>query len=246
MSAVPAHTGIILTFLRELRATATPVIRLSGQGPWAGVLIEIETEARADPRLGRLLADWHHEAAEDLGGPELPFDEDAARQAAVVLFRAAWCYLHRDTPAAEVAKLLQPPPPETLTAAAQFSADLTLRHLPALHRIALALAPGDPLLAALRALAAACPLSSPGFSPDENFPPSADPLAWARLQEHPGLRQLFLDRVAAHADRAWMEIPDIAAAIAHALGVGHGLPLHAPATPFPAGNPHPAFIPPPS
>lgn len=224
---------------------AAPVIRLSGQGPWAAVLTEIEKDAQSDPRIGTVLAEWHREAVEDLGGPPLPFDEAAARHGAVLLFRAAWCYLHRDTPAREVTRLLHPTPPtpsENLTAAAQFSADLTLRHLPALHRIALALAPGDPLLAALRSLAAAYPLSSPGFSPDENFPPSADPDAWAILQNHAGLRQLFLDRVLAHADRAWMENAAIAAALTHSLGL-HARTL---APHLPADLSHPAFIPPPS
>lgn len=245
MSAASVHTGILLTFLRELRATAAPVVRLSGQGPWAAVLTEIEKEAQSDPLIAALLAEWHREGLEDLGGPPLPFDEAAARHGAVLLFRGAWCYLHRDTPAREVTRLLQPTSPpqsETPSAAAQFSADLTLRHLPSLHRIALALAPGDPLLAALRALAAAYPLSSPGFSPDENSPPSADPEAWDHLQNHAGLRQLFLDRVLAHADRAWMENPAIAAALIHSLGLhSRNLAPH-----LPADLSHPAFIPPPS
>lgn len=243
MSAAPSPTGTVLTFLRELRATAAPVIRLSGQGPWAAVLAGMEDEARSDPRVGDLLADWHREAAEDLGGPPLAFDAAAARLGAAFLFRAAWCYLHRDTPADEVARLLQPPPDGTLGAAAQFSADLALRHLPALHRIAQALAPGDPLLAALRALAASYPLSSPGFPPDENAPPAAEPHAWDQLQNHPGLRQLFLDRVAAHADRAWMENPAVAAALARSLGLhAHALAPQLPQLP-PAFS-HSAFIPP--
>ncbi len=66
--------GTVVRFLSELRATGAPVIRLRGQGDWRGALLLIETEASNDPEISRLLAAWHHEAAEDLGGPPPPFD----------------------------------------------------------------------------------------------------------------------------------------------------------------------------
>ncbi|MES2709492.1 MAG: hypothetical protein V4726_23045, partial [Verrucomicrobiota bacterium] len=164
---------------------------------------------------------------------EFRFDETAAVFGARLLFRAAWCYLQRDTGRDEVARLLLEPPPSaaglglssSLTAAAQFStaaqfsADLTLQHLPAIFRMARALAPGDPLLAALRELAGWFPLSGIGIQPaDPQDFPAIDSGTWENLQAHPGLRQLFLDRILSARARHWLKHPDITLAIRHSLG----------------------------
>lgn len=218
MSTAVPHPGAALTFLRELRATGAPVIRLSGQGSWHGILPRIEAEAAADSSLATLLRSWFEEAAEDLGGPPLPFDEAAARHGALLLFRAAWCYLHRDSPADEVTALLHNPLPGSPTAAAQFSADLTLQHLPALFRMAQALAPGDPLLPALRSIAHHLPLSALGVPRVENEVPTADPDAWQKLHAHPGLWQLFLDRAVQRSDRWWLNHAEVAHSLHYSLG----------------------------
>ena len=206
MSAHETTRGLIQQFLRDLRATGSPVIRLIGAGPWGGVLTALEAEAHADPQVAALLEIWHREASGDLGGPPLAFDEKSARRGAVLLFRAAWCYLHRDSTAADA------------TASSQFSADLALQHLPGVFRLAQALAPGDPLLAGLRHLAARFPLSSPGMPPEENTSPAADPAAWAALQSHAGLHQLFLGRVVLLRSPAWLAVPHVAAALRRSLG----------------------------
>ena len=218
MSSVVPQPGAALTFLLELRATGAPVIRLTGQGSWRGVLPRIEAEAAGDPQMAALLESWHREAAEDLGGPPLAFDGTAARHGALLLFRSAWAYLHRDSQASEVTQLLCAPLPWEPTAAAQFSADLTLQYLPALFRMAQALAPGDPLLPALRHLSAVLPLGAIGFPPQDDVPAVAEPRAWQALRAHPGLWQLFLDRAVQRHDRAWLDHPDIARGLRHALG----------------------------
>lgn len=213
-----APPGTLLQFLQELRSTGMPVIRLSGQGSWRGVLPKVEAEAAYDHQFTSLLASWHAEAAEDLGGPALTFDEAAALHGATLLFRAAWCYLHRDSTAAEVTQLLHLPTTGPLDAAAQFSADLTLQHLPSLHRMAQALAPGDSLLPALQQLAQTFPLASPGLLfPDKNLP-APESGTWNILRSHPGLWQLFLDRVLQRQDRLWQAHPDVLPAVHHALG----------------------------
>jgi hypothetical protein len=216
-SAVP-QPGAALTFLLELRATGAPVIRLTGEGTWRGVLPRIEAEAAADARIGTVLESWHRETAEDLGGPPLAFDGTAARHGAILLFRSAWCYLHRDSQASEVTQLLCAPLPWEPTAAAQFSADLALQYLPALFRMAQVLSPGDPLLPALRHLSNLLPLGSVGFPPQDNVPAGAGPRAWQALRSHPGLWQLFLDRAVQRHDRAWLVHPDVADGLRHALG----------------------------
>lgn len=216
-SAVP-QPGAALTFLLELRATGAPVIRLTGQGSWRGVLPRIEAEAAADPRIGTVLEFWHREAAEDLGGPPLAFDEAAARHGAILLFRSAWFYLHRDSQASEVKQLLCGPLPWEPTAAAQFSADLALQYLPALFRMAQVLAPGDPLLPALRHFSAVLPLGAIGFLQQDDVPAGAESGAWQALRAHPGLWQLFLDRAVQRHDRAWLVHPEVASGLRHALG----------------------------
>ncbi|MES2466998.1 MAG: hypothetical protein V4675_06830 [Verrucomicrobiota bacterium] len=218
MSSSVPQPGAALTFLLELRATGAPVIRLTGQGSWRGVLPRIEAEAAADPRIGTVLESWHREGAEDLGGPTLAFDEAAARHGAILLFRSAWSYLHRDSQPSEVNQILCAPLPWEPTAAAQFSADLTLQYLPALFRMAQALAPGDPLLPALRHLSAVLPLGSIGFPLQDEVPAGAEPGAWQALRAHPGLWQLFLDRAVRRQDRAWLVHPDVASGLRHSLG----------------------------
>lgn len=218
MSSIPLP-GTVLTFLQELRSTGAPVIRLRGQGDWRSALLLIETEAAQDTLIPQLLAGWHAEAAPDLGGPPLPFHLHAALHGARLLFRAAWCYLQRDIGKNEVTTLLGTDSPAPTDAAWQFSADLTLRHLPAVFRMAQALAPGDPLLAALRNLAFHYSLSGYGIPPEnETAIPSVEPAAWEALQSHPGLRQLLLDRILASGSRHWLNHPETALALRHTLG----------------------------
>lgn len=212
--------GAMVRFLSELHATGAPVIHLRGRDGGLGALTQIEAEADGAPELSRLLGSWHQEAALDIGGPALPFDKTAARQGACLLFRAAWCYLNRDTGKEEVARLLLDPAahPDD-SAAAQFSADLTLQHLPALFRMAQALSPGDPLLAALRRLARLFPLSGVNIQPEkppaQGMPPAA---AWGNLQSHSGLRQLFLDRILITRAGHWLDHPETSLALRHSLG----------------------------
>ncbi|MDB6135793.1 MAG: hypothetical protein JWM59_4036 [Verrucomicrobiales bacterium] len=212
--------GAMVRFLSELHATGAPVIHLRGRSEGLGALEQIEAEADGDPELHRLLGSWHQEAALDIGGPALSFDETAARRGACLLFRTAWCYLNRDTGREEVARLLLDPaahPGDSATA--QFSADLTLQHLPAVLRMAQALSPGDPLLSALRSLARLFPLSGvnihPEKPPTQEMPPAA---TWGNLQSHSGLRQLFLDRILITRAGHWLDHPETSLAIRHSLG----------------------------
>lgn len=241
--------GTAVRFLSELRTTGAPVIRLQGSAAEGGLeaLASIETEAEGASEVGQILADWHREAAEDLGGPALPLDDDAARLGAGLLFRAAWCYLQRGLTREDVARLLHAPPALALlalpapkkaelpasmqsissiqsipaahtaaAAAAVFSADLCLRHLPAIFRMAQTLSPGDPLLGALQNLAARFPLSGVGIAAGGHGLPESDSLPV--ILSHPGLRQLFLDRILTTRSRDWLHHPQIAEALQQTLG----------------------------
>jgi hypothetical protein len=210
--------GTVSAFLRELRTTGAPAVHLRGPGPLTDCLRHIEADAAADAALIPLLREWHAEALADLPGPPLSFDESAARYGAQMLFRAAWFYLHRDATEAHVVTLLADSLPGGPSAAALFSADLTLRYLPDLHRIARTLAPGDPLLGALQRMADALPLSGAAMPPDEDAPRQPLTAAWQAICDHPGLWRLFIDRVIATSARWWLARPEVRAALRRTAG----------------------------
>lgn len=279
LSAMSAP-GTVVRFLTELRATGSPVVRLRGSAAEGGTeaLSFIEAEADSASEVAQILAGWHREAAEDLGGPSLAFDEASARLGARLLFRAAWCYLQRGLSREEVARLLsaQPPflrkevpalsipsirstapptPPPLLkdtrsytevvdanaAGAALFSTDLCLRHLPAIFRMAQTLSPGDPLLRALQALAAPFPLSGIGIATGTNDFAAPDTLAV--IFGHPGLRQLFLDRILAARSRDWLHHPQVAEALHQTLG-SHAHALASGFLPTPLLTTQPFSLPP--
>jgi hypothetical protein len=218
MSPPLPRPGAVASFFRELRSSGAPVVRLSGAGKLDGCLRLMEAEAARDEGLAALLKEWHGEACEDLAGPALEFDEAAARRGTTMLFRAAWFYLHRDAAAAQMSALLEEPLPAPVTAAALFSADLTLRYLPEVHRLARTLAPGDPLLAALQAMAEAQPLSGAGIPPAEDGTRTPDAAAWSAMRAHPGLWRLFIDRVIHANARWWLAREDVRETVRHATG----------------------------
>jgi hypothetical protein len=182
-------------------------------------------KAGGDPaesrQVGRLLEDWHGEALLDLPGPPLAFHPDAARWAALLLFRAACLASFRDLGEAEIREFLSGRPlPDAADPAAHFSADLTLRHWPALFRMARARSEDDPLVGLMHRLAATFPLSSPGMHLE-----LADD---SPVFHHAGLHQLFAERALERADHACLARPATAALIraklgAHAAELGRGL-----------------------
>jgi hypothetical protein len=105
------------------------------------------------------------------------------------------------------------PSPVPLSAGAMFSADVALRWLPDMHRMALALAPGDPLLALLQNIAAAHPLSCAALPPPEGKARTPESAAWQCPGAHPGLWRLFIDRVIAANARWWLHLPEVRPAL---------------------------------
>jgi MoxR-vWA-beta-propeller ternary system domain bpX4 len=196
--------GTVVSFFRELRTTGTPVVRITGPGDLRNCLSAIERDAEQDQGLVRLLREWHSEALLDLPGAALDFDSGAARWGAKILFRAAWFYMDRESDPSLVASLLAEPLPMHPTPPVLFSLDLALQSLPEIYRLAQTLAPGDPLLVALRSLALRLPFSGVGIEQAENGAPLADPAAWSALISHSGLWQIFIDRVIRAKAHAWL------------------------------------------
>lgn len=138
------------------------------------------------------------------------FEPEAAGWAATLLYRSAQLTFLRDYDEAAVAEHLAGWP-GVATPEASYSADLTLRYLPALLAQARHLAPADALVSRLQALAQQWPLSFVGGAPAPAEAPAA-------VLAHPALRTLYLDRIIEHRDRARAAQPGVAEGIRAALG----------------------------
>jgi len=177
---------------------------------WASAVVSESVE------IDDLVRAADSEARLDAPGDAPPLEPEAARWAARILFRACCCLADRTVDAAAVAKSLGDRGPDGRSASVCWSVDLFVRHLPALHRLARGLAPGDPLVAALERLGAEWPLSSVGMSggPEGAIPPEA-------VAEDPCLRRLHADRVLRESATGRLADLRIAESVRAALGA-HG------------------------
>lgn len=173
---------------------------------------------RGQPVDGDAVAALHEiEARErlDFPGDAPALSLPAARWAAGTFYRACQLLVCRDVSAAVTAAALAVPCPVARSAETDYSVDLTFRHLPALLRMAWRVASADPLVASLLQLAHAWPLSSVGAD-------GLEPSALAALDPilaHPGLRQLYVDRVLRHLDIARLHDPRVRDAVDSTLGL---------------------------
>lgn len=158
---------------------------------------------------------WH------FPGKQPALDQAVATNAAVWLYHAAMCYADRSMTADLSERLLAPPAIEHRDASAHYSADLVLRHLPALHELAAGLAEGDPVLTNVKRMAWLWPLSSVGVRLPE--PWGAPDVG--TVQSHPGLWRLFLDRVIASGEANALRDDVTRAASRHSLGLHPDLAL---------------------
>ncbi len=139
------------------------------------------------------------------------FDAQAALWAAQQLYRITQLLLQRSWGPEVIDQQLQPYP-HTLNAAAIYSADLCLRHLPILSRLAKGLAPSDHLVTKLQQLAAQFPFSSVGIVLQETE------LAITAILDHPSLRYAYIDRIIANKDKNRIEPAPVQALIKSQLG----------------------------
>ncbi len=186
------------TFLRQLSETGHVSVRPFGaevgEDDW---LPELDRRARLE-----------------LPGEAPVLSLPAARWAAATFYRACQLLVCRDVPADEVTAALAEGCPQARSPAVHYSADLVLRYLPDLLAAARRLAAGDPLTDALIRLAQEWPLSSVGV-------PGLAPEGLAEIDTfigHPGLRQLYADRILQHDDTARAGHPAVRAAVAASLG----------------------------
>ena len=116
----------------------------------------------------------------------------AATWAAELLHQGCVAVVVREVEAEQARQWLTKPCPQPVSPAVIYSADLLLRHLPALHQLARRLSARDPVTAALQDLCAQWPYSSAGTTQITIAP---DHPHLEQLAAHAGLRRAYADRI---------------------------------------------------
>ena len=141
-----------------------------------------------------LLLEQLDNAARDELGLELPvFSPDAALWAARLVHQLCRFIACRDIPAEQISAACEIACPAPRSAEADWSADLTLRHLPQLFQLARHLSNADPLVEQMKKIAADWPLSSVGI-------PGLSNIKLDSFIHHSELRRVYADRIMAAAD----------------------------------------------
>jgi hypothetical protein len=135
----------------------------------------------------------------------------AGAWALTTVYRAAQALVFREIDADAVRQMLAVPCPLPPSPAVHYSADLCLRYLPDLLALARGIAPDDPLVTGLVALARAWPLSSVGVAGAGEADPSP-------FLDHPSLRRLYVDRIIERSDTSRLAHPATRAAVRETVG----------------------------
>jgi hypothetical protein len=144
-------------------------------------------------------------------GEAPPLQAEAALWGAVQLYRACQFLVHRETSAALITETLATPCPWPLEAPVTYALDLTFCHLGSVLRLARGLSPEDPLVAGLQDLASRHPYSSVGI-------PDTAPVEPGPFLEHPGMLQVYTDRILQARDLERLHHPAVRAAADRTLG----------------------------
>jgi hypothetical protein len=150
-------------------------------------------------------------ARAELVGEAPPLSLEVAAWASSVLYQACQFVVCRDMGEPAIVAALKSPCPEARTPSADWSTDLVFRYLPDVYRLAQHLSRNDPLVREIRFLAVSWPLSSVGI-------PEVSGLDLDPFWEHPGLRQLYLDRILRTSDLGRLGDPRVDAGVRTALG----------------------------
>jgi len=190
----------LVGFLRDLREAGRVVVGPDPVTP--EVLDQCQTELRQTDELARL----------ELPGSPPPISMNAALWASGVLYWACQCLVYREIPPEAVKHSLALPCPVEPGPGAAYSADLTFRHLPRVISLAGGLAPDDPLVAELKDLARAWPLSSVGVAG------LGEVSVGSFIDDH-CLAQLYADRILATKDTIRATDPRVRPWLVRSLGM---------------------------
>ena len=150
----------------------------------------------------------------DFPGEAPAMDLDSGYWAARMLYRACQFFASRDLPAESVrADLSEPCPGDPSLPAVIYSADLTFRYLPDIHRLSSGVASADPLVAELTRLAESWPLSGVGVAGSK-----INELLLEPVLAHAGLFRIYVDRALAAGHSQALSNSHVLAAARRALG----------------------------
>jgi hypothetical protein len=155
-------------------------------------------------------------AGVELGLAPPPFSSVAALWAARLIYHLCQFTVCRDISPEQINSVCGVPCPETRGPETDWSADLTLRHLPKIFQLACHLSQADPLIQNLKQIATDWPLSSVGI-------PGLEISQIESFFEHPTLRRLYADRIIAAEDTSRLNDPRVAAILRADLGIHHEL-----------------------
>lgn len=147
----------------------------------------------ADADATSALRQLHQIAQAELGLEVPPFSMEAAVWGARLFYHLCQFTVCRDIGEEQIRKECGIPCPAPRGPEADWSADLTLRHLPKAFALARHLSHADPLVLELKRIAAAWPLSSVGIPGLEKTCPDS-------FIDHPALRRLYADRILTRGD----------------------------------------------
>lgn len=166
-----------------------------------------------DLAAGRVkLAEMDRLTRLELPGDPPPLDTDSAAWAAGVFYRLCQLLAYREMPAEAIKPLVEQPCPKPISPAVAYSVDLVFRYLPDLLSLASGLAPGDPLVEAIKTLCRRWPLSSVGVADLGQINVEA-------FIDNPSLRQLYVDRIMDRGDASRVNDPRVRAAMRASLGL---------------------------
>src|SRR4051812_4786829 len=194
------------------------------------VIVSTERLTAPDESAISTLHELNHRAQSELSGEVPGFSPEAALWGATLLYQICQFVVCRDIGEAQIATAFAAECPASRGPATDWSADLTLRHLPALFRLTRHLSNGDPLVQQLKTLAAAWPLSSVGI-PDLRQP-NLDSFI-----NNSTLVRLYADRIIAAGDTSRLGNPSIDDLLRADLGIHHNLAPELAAKLFPKENP---------
>ena len=173
--------------------------------------IRVPPDEALPPDIGDAVREMDAAARQEMAFDPPALDPPSAMWALTVLYRACQALVFREIDAASVERGLAAPCPQPPSPLVCYSADLSLRYVPDLLSLARGIAPDDPLVAGLTALARAWPLSSVGV-------PGLDDVDASAFVDHPSLRQLYVDRIIERGDVSRLKHPAVRAAVGEALG----------------------------
>jgi hypothetical protein len=140
------------------------------------------------------------------------FSAEAALWAARLTYQLCQFTVYRDIGKEQIEAACSVPCPEIRCPETDWSADLTLRHLPKIFQLACHLSQADPLVHNIKKIAAAWPLSSVGI------PGLVIPQIESFI-EHPTLRRLYADRIVASEDASRLGDPRVESMLRADFGI---------------------------